>query len=213
MTRKTLIKEFRSKKPETVIVDGLIRQAWTFFFQQAWPLFIAIFYFGYGILSHFVRKYIPSVRIYLTPGLPWVISAVCIIIGILIYNGFTNRGRRSYLLRLLRLIRRYNRFSHEKEMEVISRIHSRTRAAALVLLMTLFLTLPLAVVSGYLFGVAIISDITNNIKGTSFHPPFGPRLFFNVYGIALGLFLAGFLIYWNQPDWSRSFCQPNIVER
>ena len=179
MTVKTLIDEFRSRKPETVIVDALIRQAGVCFF--------AAFLFGVGALSDYVRKYIPSIRVYLTPGPPWVIGAAIILAVIFIYDGFTNRGRRSHLLRLLHLLRQYDRFSHEKEMEVVSRIHSRTRLAALVFLMTSFLTLPLVVAFFYSFGIAIVSDITNNIKGTHIQLSFGPKLFLNAYGIALGL--------------------------
>ncbi len=138
-------------------------------------------------LSDFARKYIPFLRAYLTPGSPWMIAAAFIAIGTLLYYRFTDGGRRSRLVRLLRLRRRYNRFSHEKEMEVLSRIHSQTRAAAIIFLMTSLLVLPLAIAICYLFAAAIIIDITNNVKGTHIHLSFLPKLFFNAYGIALGL--------------------------
>ena len=186
MTLKTLIDEFRSRKPEAVIADGLIRQGWFVLF--------ACFALVYGVVSNVVRKYIPSIRPYLTSGLPWIIGAACILVSILIFHRFTNWGRRRRLFLLIRLIRRYSRFSHEKEMEVVSRIHSRTRAAALVFLMTLHLAFPLAIAIIYLFGVAIISDVTNNIKGTHIHPSFGPKLLFNVYGVVLGLSFSWMVI-------------------
>ena len=182
VTLGSVIAELRSRKPETLIADGLIKGAYDLVF----PLFLA----GIGFLSHFARKYVPSIRPYLTPSLPWVVVAACIVAAILIFNTFSNWGRRSRLLHLLRLVRRYDRFSHEKEMEVVSRVHSRTSAAALVFLVTFVLMLPLAAAISVLFGVAIISDITNNIKGTSIHPSFGPKLFFNAYGIGLGAFLS-----------------------
>ena len=180
-TPKSLIEEFRSRKLEAVIVDGLIKQAWIVLFA-----FLALLY---ALLSHFAGKYSPSIRAYLEPRLSWAFFAayIAFVIGLFFYYSSTDRGRRSRLMRLLYLLRQYDRFNHRKEMEVVSRIHPRTSTAALVFLLTSLLAAPLGIAIIYLFGVAIISDITNNIKGTHINPSFGPKLFFNGYGIVLSL--------------------------
>jgi hypothetical protein len=179
MNIRSLINEFQAGKPEVVIVDALIKQTGTLVFMGVILLF--------GLLSQLGRKYLPSIKGFLTPGLPWIVGAACVVGGIVFYNDFTNLGCRNQLMHLLRLLRQYNRFGREKEMEIVSRIHSQTRAAALVFLTACFMSFPLAFVIWYWSGVAMIVDVTNNIKGTHIHPTFGSKLFFNGYGVLLGL--------------------------
>lgn len=183
MTCKTLIAEFRSRTPEKAIVDEFIKRLWLVVF--------AALVVAYHFLGRFAGKYVPAIRSYFfVPSFPWVFGVLCIVVGgTLIYGRFTIRGRRSQLRYLLHRLREYKRFSHEKEMEIVSRIHSRTRGAALIFLVTLFLTVPLAIAISYWFGVAIIVDITNNVKGTHtrIQPTLGSKLFFHAYGIALGV--------------------------
>ena len=175
-TPKKVTDEFRSRRSEAVIVDMLV--------GVASAALIAV----PSLLIHFASSYIPSISAYLEPGLPLVFGVVysAVAVGMLVYYS-TNRGRKSRLIRLLRLLRQYGRFNHTKEMEVVSRIHSRTQAAALVFLFTSLLATPLLITITYFFAVAIIADITNNVKGTHIHPSFGPKLLVNGYGIVLGL--------------------------
>ncbi|MBV9224990.1 MAG: hypothetical protein JOY85_13225 [Acidobacteriaceae bacterium] len=184
MTLKTISDEFRSRyrQPEKLIVDAVVKQAGAWLFGTLILL--------YTVLAPYVRHHVPAVGAYLLTGRPWWGVTLGIVVVWVVYIQFTHHGRKRRLRYLLRKVHQYKRFNHEKEMESISRMHAQTRKAAILLLQIFLVSLPLILTIIYLFGTAIISDITNNIKGTHYQPPMGSKLFFNLYIWAIGAALS-----------------------